>query len=156
MLVIEGLEDDWGNRENLKHVDCFYNGFEKNTWLTYAIENYEVPAEPADIKLSLWIGTEGTYFFDNIKVYEGSLPTEPSAIDNAIAESLTVYPNPATNNITISNIEQGTEVSIINTIGSIVMLKTAETESLTIDISDLKSGMYFISNGNSTTKVIVE
>ena len=79
-----------------------------------------------------------------------------------------IYPNPATNNIQliISNEQLGKEVQILDITGKtvktvIVNLALSEVEgkekqSLTIDISNLQNGVYFVKLGNTVQKLIKE
>ncbi len=69
---------------------------------------------------------------------------------------LSIYPNPATDHITIGNIEQGSTITIFNATGQIMMIKKADSENSVIDISGFKGGIYFVRTLNSTTKLIVE
>ena len=57
-----------------------------------------------------------------------------------------VYPNPASDFITISNVPEGFNYTIYNTVGNIL---TTGTDTESIDVSTLNSGIYFIElNGN--------
>ena len=67
--------------------------------------------------------------------------------------SFEVYPNPATNEITISNLSQEIIYSIKNLDGKIIL--NGKTNEL-INVSSLKSGIYFISIGETTTKIVIE
>ena len=64
-----------------------------------------------------------------------------------------VYPNPTTNEITISNLSQETIYSIKNLDGKIIL--NGKTNEL-INVSSLKSGIYFITIGETTTKIVIE
>lgn len=65
-----------------------------------------------------------------------------------INDEILIYPNPATNQITIhsnSNIKGETIVSIKNTLGEILLQRTMElTGDLEINIADLPAGLYFL------------
>ncbi len=65
---------------------------------------------------------------------------------------LSVYPNPTTDVINISNLEKDANIVITNTVGKIVLLvKTKDV----IDVSSLQSGLYFVNvTGYSTSKFI--
>ncbi|MCK9289988.1 MAG: T9SS type A sorting domain-containing protein [Bacteroidales bacterium] len=62
-----------------------------------------------------------------------------------------VYPNPATDLITIKDVSPKTELIITNTYGEIVFKTVAKNNELTIDVSELPAGMYFI-NGQKFIK----
>lgn len=59
--------------------------------------------------------------------------------------SLTIYPNPATNYLTVSlNSHESTIVEIINQIGQVIKSEKINSNTSQIDISTLCSGVYFI------------
>jgi uncharacterized delta-60 repeat protein len=84
-----------------------------------------------------------------------------------IVSSLKVYPNPASNQLTISSkqLTKGEKVEIYNAMG-IKMLDvrgkkldssiSQGNSSLEIDISSLAKGIYLVKVGNETAKVVVE
>lgn len=71
--------------------------------------------------------------------------------------NISLYPNPATNNLTINNLQNGAGIKITDVSGKIVYTsKGADTANL--DISGLQSGIYMVtmSNGKATeTKKLV-
>ena len=64
-----------------------------------------------------------------------------------------IYPNPATESITLSGIEPGTEVNIYDMTGRRVMNFKA-SEGTTIDISHLASGTYMVATPTGNTKFV--
>jgi uncharacterized delta-60 repeat protein len=58
--------------------------------------------------------------------------------------SFSIFPNPASENVTISNIEAGSTVSLIDLSGKIISQTTANSTSLTIPTSDFNAGVYFV------------
>jgi len=73
------------------------------------------------------------------------------SFSNAIAqltkEQVSVYPNPATNTITIyigQNFEEGKAITVINTLGEEVKKWTTKNKVQTESVSDLASGVYTI------------
>lgn len=64
------------------------------------------------------------------------------------------YPNPASSQITIES-ELG-EVQIFNAIGALVLQKTLESSVETLNIAELKPGVYFIKIGQKTLRLIKE
>ena len=83
----------------------------------------------------------------NINQFEITLTNtpEPVYMDTEGKESLacTLYPNPATGFVTITgtNLKQA---QIINTLGQCVATVKGEGEQLTLDISNLPAGVYFV------------
>lgn len=71
---------------------------------------------------------------------------------------ISVYPNPATSFVTIDGIEGQTKVSVVDINGRIVLTQTltsSATQSLTLDVSTLSAGTYFVSVGNAVRKLII-
>jgi len=76
------------------------------------------------------------------------------------ATKLLVYPNPASNVITVEAdrfIPQNTVVTVVSSIGSVVKtFNTASNSSkLTVDLSGLAQGVYYIRIGSSAERVVV-
>ncbi|PKL85756.1 MAG: hypothetical protein CVV22_06260 [Ignavibacteriae bacterium HGW-Ignavibacteriae-1] len=121
--------------------------------------------EPFDIrgskfprKLNGLDGTEGTI---DIGAYEFNVHQDPVSVKEFdIAFGL--YPNPATEYITITKPSEGfepsegSEIKIINTLGECVMtVETQHAESLQrIDVSHLPPGVYFLRIGDKTRKFV--
>jgi hypothetical protein len=65
-----------------------------------------------------------------------------------------VYPNPAQEYLTISGIEAGTEVSIINESGRVV-LKSRINPKQPIAIGGLRAGLYNVLAGGVSKKLLI-
>lgn len=76
-----------------------------------------------------------------------------------LVNSIVIYPNPASNNITIHlNNSNRAKIEIINQFGQVVKTANIENKNETINISDLSSGIYFVKtlsdNKTSVKKLI--
>ena len=72
-------------------------------------------------------------------------------------ETVTLYPNPTSDVLTISNLENAT-IEIYNLLGQVMTTKTNSSNQETIDVSGYRSGTYFIKISNqelTTTKKFV-
>ena len=69
--------------------------------------------------------------------------------------SISVYPNPAEGQISVT-LNKSAEVSIYNIMGQAVMTMEGHAGVNTFDISNLTSGIYFVSAGNDTQKIVVK
>jgi len=72
---------------------------------------------------------------------------------------ISIYPNPVTNQLTISSISTISKVSIIDVSGRVIRtINTNKVSTLTIDLSQLSAATYFIKvqnqQGNSTKKIL--
>lgn len=73
-------------------------------------------------------------------------------------DNITVFPNPTQNTVTV--LAPGTnQISVLNTLGQVVYDAVAESDSLVLDMSQYKTGMYLIrvitENGIIVERVIV-
>ncbi len=86
---------------------------------------------------------------DNIKV------AQPSSVNDITADnnSISVYPNPAKDFITVNSIATIKSVKVYNTVGQVVIEKLVKDNVAKIAISELKSGVYFVAT--ETEKGIV-
>ncbi len=73
-------------------------------------------------------------------------PASISGIKNITEKEniFSVYPNPATNVITILSSEELSAITICNSLGEIILQAGSKTTKEQIDISELKPGIYFI------------
>lgn len=78
------------------------------------------------------------FFIDNFKITASQLSTS----ETKTKEALKVYPNPFSDSVNISDVSKIKSVQIIDGAGRIV--KTFESPSSELQLSDLKQGMYLI------------
>ncbi|MCL5244248.1 right-handed parallel beta-helix repeat-containing protein [Cellulophaga sp. 20_2_10] len=93
-----------------------------------------------------------TYFYgkDNGNQKWKIVPTTASLRSNAVA--LTVYPNPASEFITIAGVKVGDKLVVRNMSGVVVKEMNATAEEAVISLDNLKSGMYIISIPGTESK----
>lgn len=81
--------------------------------------------------------------------------TEPYAVEDHSAENVSIYPNPATDNITISGAANLIRAEIFNIQGQLVK---AENETGVISVKDLSNGVYMLKvttdNGSTMHKFV--
>ncbi len=82
--------------------------------------------------------------------YDASLSTD----DKKKIEEQKIYPNPTNGKIEIKNLPLNTSLYISNIYGAIIRKIDAKQSNNTIDISDLESGVYFISNTDKKNRFI--
>ena len=86
-------------------------------------------------------------------------PSTPST-GSGTAGTLTVYPNPANNNLFVetrraTSLPEANEYHITNLMGQTVLTGSITAEPQQIDVSDLPQGMYFITVGDMTQKFVI-
>ena len=81
-------------------------------------------------------------------------------IDDVEASSLSVAPNPATVFVEVGGLKAGSSVSLVDINGKVCYRGTAENGKLTLDVSGLAAGVYFVhvSDGTETAvrKLVVK
>jgi len=65
-----------------------------------------------------------------------------------------VVPNPAKDVVTVSGLNRGDIVTITSATGVTIKAFVAESEVAEVIVSDLASGVYFVSNGEKTVRLI--
>lgn len=94
------------------------------------------------------------------EVLERNTPNTLSIVDNTLVDGFQLFPNPATDFITIKadNSDAVETITIVNITGQEVLKTNKNTTSLSV--TDLPSGLYFISieteSGKTTTKKFVK
>ncbi len=68
---------------------------------------------------------------------------------------LKVYPNPAKDHVVISNISKGANISVYDLSGKMLFQTKSPGNSLNINTSSYKNGIYLVKVGEKTTKIIV-
>jgi hypothetical protein len=74
-------------------------------------------------------------------------------VKSAAAVSVSVYPNPVANSITISGLSGKTSLKIINTAGVTLKQINTAASTLSLDVNDLKAGMYMIQAVDASGRV---
>jgi photosystem II stability/assembly factor-like uncharacterized protein len=88
----------------------------------------------------LWLGTNGmSTFYRSLNDFGYSLTV--GGEDNMRQEQGVVYPNPSNDKITMTNFTIGSNLTIYNSVGQLV-LNITYTNSPTIDLSKINSGLY--------------
>ena len=74
--------------------------------------------------------------------------------------AFSLYPNPASSSVLVSGLEQGAQVSVVNMNGRVLNTLTAQGSSLTLDVSGMARGAYFVrvstATNSSVSKLIVK
>lgn len=119
-------------------------------WVDEAIGNY--PYETATVNFT--VPADGVYYIsfraysdpdqfylslDNVKVFEAALAT-----NDVQTSTLKFYPNPAQNVLNIADSKQISSVEIFDISGKRVLLQGAKSNTLQINVSQLKAGVYIV------------
>ncbi|WP_374450375.1 leucine-rich repeat protein [Cloacibacterium normanense] len=85
--------------------------------------------------------------FKNLNTYLSTTETKNNL--------LKVYPNPAKDHVVISNISKGENISVYDLSGKMLFQTKSSGNSLNINTSTYKNGLYLVKVGENTTKIIV-
>ena len=94
-------------------------------------------------------GTKFQYYYDVM------VRPDVLNVDEVETESVTVFPNPAKERITIKGLDHSEKADIFNTTGQLVMTVTVDADK-EIDVSHLTPGLYLIHCGNRVVRFIVD
>jgi hypothetical protein len=72
-----------------------------------------------------------------------------SGIDNQNQNSITIYPNPASDRVTISGLMSGNRIRVNNIMGVTVIEKVAQTDKEVVSLQGQRYGMYFVTVSNA-------
>jgi hypothetical protein len=74
-----------------------------------------------------------------------------------IVQSEQIYPNPASSSVTITSLEAGSTVHLLDILGREVLHGVVPSNgALMMDVSSLPSGLYYVSDGVTRTKFVKE
>jgi hypothetical protein len=79
-----------------------------------------------------------------------------AGIDTEFANSISVYPNPANDYLTVSLDEVANSISISNLVGQTIMEITPSSNNETINIESLEAGVYFVKVTKNTNSSIIK
>lgn len=84
----------------------------------------------------------------------------PLSVQDHRTNAISVYPNPATDFITVENAEVGAVIRITNSLGQVVRSEVATDSRMRINVADLAEGVYFCemtaSAGKQVARIVIE
>jgi len=126
-----------------------------NDLMNYTLDATTIPdvdlSNVAEIWIMAYTETAGIFYLDDLVIGDGSLTGISSKL---FKSSLQVYPNPATEEFRID--ADFKSLSVYNSIGQMVYSMENYQNGSSIDISDLRKGLYIIKADDSTLKLMVE
>lgn len=132
------------NQGGFVDTDIRYNLYAESSWM-YGIFGPSV----------MWHASAG-FDYPYLGMYVSCNDCEWVGVEEMAKENLTVYPNPATNNITVNTgSDKQMLVEMFNLVGQRVYSENV-VNNTTINVSNLKAGVYLLKANNHTAKVIVK
>ena len=87
------------------------------------------------------------------KIYQ--LNSDYLSTKNIVTKRFSIFPNPAKDFVTISNVVKGAEVSLFDMSGKLLYSTKATGTTLTINTSSYKNGVYMLKVDGQTTKLLI-
>jgi hypothetical protein len=81
---------------------------------------------------------------DGVQIYCLDPSMARKGRQNDLLGEINIYPNPASNSITIENVETGSLIKVINMVGGVMKIEKSEGSLQDIDIKAFPPGIYFI------------
>ena len=121
----------------------------------------------------MYFGVEsGNLAYDNIMVYNRQLTADEvetiydtqlngessASLFEQDANDIQIYPNPASTQVTLSNLSDGGRLTIVDVSGKTVFSETVNSEIFTVNSNDFVAGMYYVqfeNNGHVSQKKLV-
>ena len=94
---------------------------------------------------------------DTVENIIGTITTTTTVKPTGNASKIAVYPNPVTNQLTISSGNEISSVSISNLLGQTIFSNEYNANTVQVNVADLPSGVYFVKvNGSEVRKFVKE
>ncbi len=135
--------------------NVFRDGVQVNTALVTDLTYTETGLDPG---LYEYYVTAVYYFGESV----GSSPTYALVvgIDELDATRLQIFPNPASEMVTINSAVEITSIQVMNNAGQVVLTKKVNTRNYQLNVSKLERGVYYIKldtkDGKALRKIAVE
>lgn len=126
----------WQSTHGYQDVFTFLDS--TNYWMTNNTGSEWLVIDPADKKIKYTGFDRDKAFVEARKIFD---PTSVGDID--ATNILAVYPNPASNVITVT-LDEAAQLSIVNVMGQVMFSSSYGRGAQTIDISKYPSGMYVL------------
>lgn len=91
----------------------------------------------------------------NVIVRLNPVVTSTLSVLNTEKKQLTIYPNPAQNFVTISNIKTGSVVELYDMTGKLLKTTKALGNSVTLDTTNHQNGIYLVKVDGQTSKLLI-
>ena len=162
-IVENTIPADW-DYSYCDYTNCYSSSITDATMTKFG------PSESGFIKVTISAGSAANAVL-RFKVYNDGFPENADTLtfiynstlgifDNESINNVAVYPNPTNGDFTINNIAPNSQVSIVNSLGQVVLSKESMLSTETFN-SQLNPGVYFIrlSEGDkqyATRKLIIK
>lgn len=142
----------------------------KDTWTTFTKSYIFDRADVLDLDSgnntakTIWqhipileMNTHGAvYYFDDINITWQEWNSQTASSNDQIVNKVSIYPNPASQFITIDGVDESTNVDLYDISGKNVKSFMIKSKSQQMDISDLVNGVYLARLNNNQTSLFIK
>jgi hypothetical protein len=147
VLMLDTIGSDFGTHD---FVTCITSDVFGNVILGGRFEN---EMYVGDVDTLLMEGKTSDLFI----VKYGAVNCWPAKVTNEVLnDELKVYPNPATNELTIASGKKMSSITIYDVVGRIVLERTVNSEQVNLDVSGLNCGLYFVRVNDVAVRFVKE
>lgn len=150
-----GLDGDWLIHATTVAPELTYSVFEDGELIESGIEGGEYIVDNYDPNACYQVMTTCENG-QTSELSECARPVSIANIDNAI--SFSVYPNPATEVVTVATSQKAQKVEILNYLGQVIFAQAVQDNTFTLNVANYANGVYFIrltgEDGVSTQKLV--
>ncbi len=127
-----------------------------NQWRREQVDLDSFAGQLVQLNFEAKSGNGNNLFIDDINISNDSIVIYTGLVNTTGVMEMTVYPNPAANNLMVKlqRYQPGTEISLINTLGEELYRRTVESSAMSIDISGILPGMYLLKASNNANNCI--
>lgn len=155
-LLIAGSFDSI-NHQPIKNIARFSDGVFQSIGTVFG-GIYSICTDNSDnVIIGGWFGPDDSSpWYPNVLVFSQESPTGGTdLIQSNSTDVINLFPNPATNYITVSGLPvQKTDLEIYDYLGRRVALYNDVVSMITLDVSNLSDGVYFLKTQNDVAKFI--
>lgn len=130
-------------------MDNVIGALDPNSWNRVEIDLSEYKGKTIRVVFRYEGKDAHKWFIDEVGVWIDSY----DAVEESTSTALAIYPNPATECISIEGLEAANEVRIYNVMGELVKVVEAKPDK-EIGISELAAGVYTLRCGNATMRFV--
>jgi len=98
----------------------------------------------------------GTIIGNITKILEKDTLVSASSAKIGYIDAISLYPNPATDMVTLAGVAQGDEIMIHNISGKVIKTWRCKSEKAVFSVEELKAGYYNITVGHKTKKILIK
>ena len=140
---------DNGDSLSIAKLDSNGYGFCNFDTITYITENisYNVTSIPVSTSNVNFLSDSGSFIFNNVNISSVVYCTDVNAIHNYESYNdicISVFPNPATEIITIENLPQQATIEILNIQGQLIETLATTGNKTNLNVSAFPCGVYIV------------